>query len=118
PKGGLIGLASNTPSTPGLHMTRLDSSGRPSWSYGPGNYYFDAKRDMAIHADGTIFQTQALPDGSSGALASVVAIDGVLGTEKFRVPLQNSTGRSENCGPVVTYRPQYGSITIAPDGSA
>jgi len=116
PKGGLIGIAKRTANTPDVEMTRLDPSGRPSWGYRPGVYYFDEKKDMAIQPDGTIFQTQGIPDGSSGALVSVVAIDGVLGTEKFRVPLQNISGRSDRCDPL-TFRPQYGSITIAPDGT-
>ena len=110
PSGGIIGF--DTASAP---MTRIDSSGSPTWSIPPADYNYRAE-NIAIHPDGTIFILGRLknpPDGAS-TLTYVIGINGLTGSEKFRVPVMTS----EQVPNMVLEDVQPSTITIAPDGNA
>ncbi|HEU5234523.1 MAG TPA: IPT/TIG domain-containing protein [Terriglobales bacterium] len=100
--GGIIGFTDG--STP---MTRIDSSGKPTWSIPPTDYHFWSW-NISIHPDGTIFILGTLkqPPDNAQTTTYVIGIDGLTGGEKFRVPVASPN------------EPAASTITIAPDGDA
>lgn len=110
PSGGIIGF--DTASAP---MTRIDSSGSPTWSIPPADYNYRAE-NIAVHPDGTIFILGTLKNPPEGAstLTYVIGINGLTGAEKFRVPVMTS----EQVPNMVLEDVQPSTVTIAPDGNA
>lgn len=108
--GGIVGFNDGT-----SPMTRIDSSGSPTWSIPPADYNYRAE-NIAVHPDGTIFILGTLKNPPEGAstITYVVGINGLTGAEKFRVPVITS----EQVPNMILEDVQPSVITIAPDGNA
>ena len=93
-QGGLV-VAKVTAYPPSI--TKLDGmTGQPYPAYTPANQS-DVLSLLAVHTDGTIFALDSNFDSydeSQPGTASVIGIDPTTGTQKFVVPLDQSTSNS------------------------
>jgi hypothetical protein len=124
--GGLVAVEYTSSSAPTSAVVRLgDSSSALPWRYeSAGSIWAEGGSGVAQGPDGTVYLTESVsgsrsPTGQLNQAAFLVALDGVTGALKFRLPLPSSTHRFTGLsGPVAyDYAARVTSPVVGVDGA-